>query len=54
MEYRIFAHIDIPEYGIPVKLEDRLSEEEIEQQLFEVVSEYIDWYYEEEGKDDRN
>ena len=53
MEYRVFAHADIPEHGIPVELEDGLTEEEVEQQLFDVVSEYIDWHYEEEAKYDR-
>lgn len=43
MKYKITAHLDFTEDVL--ELDDNLSEEEIEQELWEYVNDFLDWDY---------
>lgn len=43
MKYRIIAHLDLEEDIL--ELDDDLSEEEIEEELWEYVNSFLDWNY---------
>lgn len=43
MKYKIIAHLDFTEDVL--ELDDNLTEEEIENELYEYVESFLDWNY---------
>lgn len=45
MKYKVIAHLDFTEDVL--ELDDDLTEEEVEKELYEYVSSFFDWNYRE-------
>lgn len=50
MKYKVFAHLDFTEDVL--ELDDNLTKEEIEKELYDYVSSFFDWNYREVEDED--